>query len=320
MKVFIAGASGVLGRRLIRQLTARGHSVIGQVRSVKAESVVKAAGGEPRHADLFDAESLSTAAEGCDTVIHAATSIPTKRKPAAADWAMNDHIRRKGTRCLTEAAAKIGANTYIQQSIAWIARPKDDSAFDEDSPVVPDPAIQSAIDAEMIACEAGSVDGFTVAILRGGYFYDSESGHTRMIAEGLRKRQMPIMGTGDAVWAMIHTDDAASAFVAVAEQPKNGVWHVVDNEFVSVRAFLSEFAARLGAPPPRRVPVWLAKWLAGEQAVAYFTRSTRTTNARLRRDFAWTPRNPTYREGLDQIVAAWKTESSSRSAASAAST
>jgi nucleoside-diphosphate-sugar epimerase len=310
MKVFIAGASGVLGRRLIRQLAARGHSVIGQVRSAKAESNVRAAGGEPRHADLFDAESLSEAAEGCDTVIHAATSIPTKPKSVPADWAMNDHIRRKGTRCLTEAAARIGAKAYLQQSIAWVARPADDSAFDEDSPVDPDPAIRSAIDAEMIACEAGSVDGFTVAILRGGYFYDAESAHTRMIADGLRKRQMPIMGTGEAVWAMIHSDDAASAFVAVAEQPRNGVWHVVDNELVSVRAFLGEFATRLGARPPRRVPVWLAKWLAGEQAVAYFTRSTRTTSARLGRDFAWTPRYPTYREGLDQIVAAWKSESS----------
>jgi len=318
MKVFIAGASGVLGRRLTRQFIARGHSVIGLVRSAKAESAVKAAGGEPRHADLFDAESLAKAAEGCDTVIHAATSIPTKRKPAPADWAMNDHIRRKGTRYLSEAAAKIGAKTYLQQSIAWVARPQDDSAFDEDSPAIPDPAVQSAIDAELIAREAGSVDGFTVAILRGGYFYDDESAHTRMIADGLRKRQMPIIGSGEAAWAMIHTDDAASAFVAVAEQPRNGVWNVVDNELVTVRAFLGEFAKRLGAPPPRRVPVWLAKWLAGEQAVAYFTRSTRTSNARLRRDFAWTPKYPTYREGLDQIVAAWKSESARATAASEA--
>src|ERR1700674_4221623 len=128
MKVFIAGASGVLGRRLIRQLAARGHSVVGQVRSAKAESVVQAAGGTPRHADLFDAESLAKAAEGCDTVIHAATAIPTRRKTTSADWAMNDHIRRKGTRCLTEAAAKIGAKTYVQQSITWVARPKDESA------------------------------------------------------------------------------------------------------------------------------------------------------------------------------------------------
>ena len=319
MRVLIAGASGVLGRRLIRQLVARGHFVVGQVRGARAESVVRAAGGEPRHADLFDAESLAKAADGCDTLAHAATAIPTKRKSVPSDWAMNDRIRRKGTRCLTEAAAKIGAKTYLQQSVVWVARPKDDSAFDEDSPAVPDPAIQSAIDAEAIASEAGATDGFTVAILRGGFFYDSESAHTRMLADGLRKRQMPIIGSGDAAWAMIHTDDAASAFVAVAEQAKNGMWQVVDNELVTVRAFLGEFAARLGARPPRRVPTWLARWIAGEQAVAFFTRSTRTTNARLRRDFGWTPRYPTYREGLEQIVAAWNAESSRDAAARAVS-
>ena len=309
MKVFIAGASGVLGRRLARQFVARGHSVIGQVRSAKAESTVREAGGEPRHADLFDAESLAKAADGCDTVIHAATAIPTKQKTTPADWAMNDHIRRKGTRCLTEAAAKIGAKTYLQQSITWVARPKDESAFDESSPVVPEPAIQSAIDGEAIAREAESAEGFTVSILRGGYFYDSESAHIRLIADALRRRQMPIIGGGEAMWAMIHTDDAASAYVAAAEKPRSGVWHIVDNELVEVRTFLKEFAARLGAPAPRRVPVWLARWLAGEQAVAYFTRSTKTSNARFRRDFGWTPRYITYQEGLDQIVSAWKGQS-----------
>jgi nucleoside-diphosphate-sugar epimerase len=308
MKVFIAGASGVLGRRLVRQFVARGHSSIGQVRSAKAESAVREAGGEPRHADLFDAESLAKAADGCDTVIHAATAIPTKQKTTPADWAMNDHIRRKGTRCLTEAAAKIGAKTYIQQSITWVARPIDQSAFDESSPVVPEPAIQSAIDAEAIAREAESAEGFTVSILRGGFFYDSESAHTRMIAGALRKRQMPIIGGGEAMWAIIHTDDAASAYVAAAEKPRSGVWHIVDNELVEVRVYLKEFASRLEAPAPRRVPVWLARWFAGEQAIAYFTKSTRTANAKFRHDFGWTPRYPTYREGLDQIVAAWNVE------------
>jgi nucleoside-diphosphate-sugar epimerase len=290
------------------QFAARGHAVVGQVRSPKAETAVKEAGGEPRHADLFDAESLAQAAEGCDTVIHAATAIPVRQKTTPADWAMNDHIRRKGTRCLTEAAAKIGAKTYLQQSIAWVARPKNDSPFDEDSPLISEPAIQSAIDAEAIAREAESAEGFTVSILRCGFFYDSESAHTRMLADALRKRQMPSIGNGDALWAMIHTDDAASAYVAAAEKPRSGVWHIVDNELVQVSTFLKEFAARLGAPAPRRVPVWLARWLAGEQAVEYFTRSTRTTNARFRREFDWMPRYPTYREGLDQIVAAWNAE------------
>jgi 2-alkyl-3-oxoalkanoate reductase len=315
MKVFIAGASGVLGRRLVRQFVARGHAVIGLARSPKSESAVSEAGGEPRHADLFDAESLAKAAEGCDTVIHAATAIPVKQKTTLADWAMNDHIRRKGTRCLTEAAAKIGAKTYLHQSIAWVARPKDESPFDEDSPVVPEPAIQSAIDAEAIAREAESAEGFTVSILRSGFFYDSESAHTRMLADALRKRQMPIIGGGEAMWAMIHSDDAASAYVVAAEKPQSGVWHIVDNELVQMGTFVKEFAARLDAPAPRRVPAWLARWLAGEQAVEYFTRSTRTNNAPFRRDFGWTPRYPTYREGLDQIVAAWKEQSSNTTAA-----
>ena len=306
MKIFIAGASGVLGRRLVRQLVARGHSVIGQARSAKAEAVLRESGGEPRQADLFDAESLAAAATGCEIVIHAATAIPTKQKTVPSDWAMNDHIRRKGTRCLAEAAAKIGAKAYLQQSITWVARPRDESAFDEDAPVVPEPAIQSAIDAEQIAREAGAAEGFTVAVLRGGYFYDYESAHTRMIGDALRKRQLPIFGSGEALWGMIHTDDAASAYVAAAEKPKSGIWHIVDNELVPVRVYLSEFAARMGAPAPRRVPVWLARWLAGEQAVRYFTKSTRTTNGRFRREFGWAPKYPTFREGLDQIVAAWR--------------
>jgi nucleoside-diphosphate-sugar epimerase len=308
MRVFIAGASGVLGRRLVRQFVERGHAVIGQVRSAKAESAVREAGGEPRHADLFDAESLAKAAEGCDTVIHAATAIPTKQKPAPEDWAMNDRIRRKGTRCLTEAAAKIGAKTYLQQSITWVARPKNESPFNENSPTVPAPAVQSAIDAEAIAREAESVEGFTVSILRCGYFYDSESAHIRMFADALRKRQLPIMGGGDVLWAMIHTDDAASAYLAAAEKPVSGIWHVVDNELVQVRAFLNEFAVRLRAPAPRRVPIWLARWLAGEQVVEYFTKSTRTTNALFRSNFGWTPRYHSFREGLDQIVASWNDE------------
>lgn len=315
MKIFIAGASGVLGRRLVRQFRERGHTVVGLVRSPKAETAVREAGGEPMHADLFDVESLARAAEGCDTVIHAATAIPTKQKTTPADWAMNDRIRRKGTRCLTEAAAKIGAITYIQQSVAWVARPKDGSAFDEDTPVVPDPSYQSAIDAEAIARETGSAEGFVTAIMRGGAFYDCDSAHTRMLADSLRKRAMPIIGRGDAEWAMIHTDDAVRAYVLVAEQPRNGVWHIVDNELITVRALLETSAVLLGAPRPRRVPVWLAKWLAGERAVAYFTQSTRTTNGRFRRDFGWAPRYPTYREGLDQIIAAWKKESEKINAA-----
>ena len=174
--------------------------------------------------------------------------------------------------------------------------------------------MQSAADAEAIAREAGAKHGFRVAVLRGGSFYDRDSAHTLMMAEGLRHRKLPIIGSGDALWAMNHTDDMAAAFVAAAQKPQDGTWHVVDNELVTIRDFFSAFAAKLAAPAPRRVPPWLARLVAGEAAVRFLTASTRTTNARLRRDFGWTPQYPTYREGLDQILAAWKVNNPSKAA------
>jgi nucleoside-diphosphate-sugar epimerase len=135
-----------------------------------------------------------------------------------------------------------------------------------------------------------------------------------MLAEGLRRRKLPIIGSGNAVWAMIHTDDMAAAFVAAAEKPQNGIWHVVDNELVTMGDLFSAIATKLAAPAPRHIPAWLARLIAGGTAVRFFTASTRTTNARLRRDFAWKPQYPTYREGLDQIFAAWKSKDSSKAA------
>src|SRR5687768_4074316 len=125
MKIFIAGATGVLGRRLVGQLAERGHRVVGLARSDDGEHTIRAPGGLSSRADLFDAEALARVADGSDVVIHAATAIPTKQRPGLSDWVTNDRIRREGTRALTTAAAKVGAKLYLQQSITWIARPPD---------------------------------------------------------------------------------------------------------------------------------------------------------------------------------------------------
>ncbi len=111
---------------------------------------------------------------------------------------------------------------------------------------------------------------------------------------------------GDALWACLHLDDAAAAFVAAIEQSKTGVWHVVDEQPVTVRDFLREFAHQLNAKPPRSVPAWLARLLAGTQAVEFFTQSTQTPNEKFCRDFQWSPTYPTYREGLAEVVKYWK--------------
>jgi 2-alkyl-3-oxoalkanoate reductase len=303
VRVFVTGCTGVLGRRLIDLFIKQGHAVLGLVRSSQGEILVRSLGAEPVWADLFNADSLARAAERCNVVVHAATSIPTKRKTVPADWAQNDRIRREGTDALTAATSRVGAKLYLQQSVVWVARPRDDSPFDEDAPTVSDPLLQSAIDGEAIARAAGARNGFVVSVLRCGMFYAADAAHTADMLDGLRKRKLPIIGPGDAIWAMIHADDAASAFVAAAEKPQNGIWHIVDDEPVTIRDFLTAFAAKFAISPPRRVPIWLAKLIADEHALAFFTRSTRTANTRFRRDFGWVPRYPSYREGIEQIFA-----------------
>ncbi len=308
MRVFITGATGVLGRRLVKLFCARGDSVVGLVRSPVGEQTVIASGGEPHRAELFDAGALARGAEGCDVIIHAATSIPVKTRPRARDWEMNDRIRREGTEALATCAAKMGAKLYLQQSVIWVARPADGSFFDEDAPAQPDQLSRSAFDGENITHEAGEKYGFNVSVLRCGWFYSADAAHTRFFAESLRARRLPVIGHGDAVWAILHLDDAASAFVTAAAAPCSGIWHLVDDQAVSVREFLDYFAERLAAPRPWQVPAWLARLVAGSYAVDFFTTSSRTSNARVRRDFGWTPRFPTFREGIDQIVANWTVE------------
>lgn len=308
MKVFIAGATGVLGRRLVGQFVERGHAVVGLVRGERGRRAVEAAGGEAREGDIFDADSLARGAEGAEVVIHAATSIPNKTRVGPADFAANDRIRRDGTRALAAAAGRAGARLYLQQSIAWVARPADGSFFDEDSPPRPDEVSRSAFDAEQLAREAGARGGFGVGVLRCGWFYAPDAASTRMFGEGLSRRRLPVVGRGDAVLACLHADDAAAAFVAAAEAGRGGLWHVVDDRPVTVKEMLEEFAALLGAPPPRRVPVWLARLVAGRYAVEFLTSSTRTSAARLRRETAWRPRFPGITEGLAQVVEVWKKE------------
>ena len=309
MRIFIAGATGVLGRRMVRQFTERGHGVVGLARDEAGRRTVERSGGEAVVADIFDAGALAAAVGRADVVIHAATSIPVKVASGPADWEMNDRLRREGTRALTEAAAKLGARTYVQQSVVWVARPADDSFFDEGTEVgEPDPLYRSAFDGERLALGAGEKYGFNVAVLRCGGFYAPDAQHTRAFARELLKRRLPLVGGGKAVSANIHADDAAAAFVLAAEAGRRGLWHVTDDEPATISEMLHEFARRLDAPAPRRVPLWLARWFVWKGVIEFFTRSTRTSNRRFREEMGWSPRFPSFRAGLGEVVGTWRTE------------
>jgi nucleoside-diphosphate-sugar epimerase len=297
-----------LGRRLVRDFVARGHTVVGLSRSPEGADEIRRRGGTAAHADVFDAAALAGAAAGCEVVIRAATSIPQKAKARLADFEMNNRLRTEGTKALLQAARAIKAKTFLQESIVWVARPPDGSPFDEDSPPQRGPLNDATLEGERLAAEAAAQGPLVATTLRLGNFYGPDAFHTRFMGERLAKHKLPVIGQGTSVLSLVHVDDAASAFVAAAEAPVSGLFHVTDDAPAPVGDFLTTFAQHIGARPPGHVPPWLARLVAGKLVTEWFTTSMQTSNSRFNSAFQWKPRHPSYREGLDQVAAVWKQE------------
>jgi nucleoside-diphosphate-sugar epimerase len=308
VRVFVAGATGVLGRRLVVRLASHGHDVVGLSRRPENDEAIRSAGGEPRRCDLFNVDSLVSAAQGSEVVVRAATSIPSGVRFRRKEWIPNDRIRTEGTKALLEACAQGGAKAYVQEGIVWIATPRDGSMFDEDTS--PDPRLWfgSAAEAEQIARAAGEANGFATSTVRFGTFYCADSEQTRFIGERLVRGKLPIVGPGDNFWSCTHVDDAADAMAAVIEAQASGIFHAVDNQPVSMTEFFTAFAEALGAPGPKHVPRWLARLAFGRETTDFLSLSTRTSSAKLRRELGWVPRYPTVREGFRQVVEAWRAD------------
>lgn len=308
MKVLVQGSTGVLGRRVVKAFVSAGHEVVALARSDRGEALVRALGASPSRADVFDAQALARAAAGCEVVIRAATAIPKSARLRASDFAETSRLRTEGTKALLEAAAQAGARVFLQESIVWIARPADGAPFDENSPVTESPIFGPVAQAERMAAAVLPRTGLTATTLRLGNFYAADAWHTRFFGERLMRHKLPIIGSGESSMSILHVDDAASAFLAAAERPRAGLFHVVDNEPPTVRELLGAFADRLGARAPGRVPKWLARLAVGRESTEFFTVSMHTSNDRFRGAFRWAPRYPTYRETLDQVVEAWRAE------------
>ncbi len=155
MNVFVAGATGVLGRRLVAELSTRNHHVVGLTRDARGDELVEENGGEPRRGDILDRESLVDTTEGCDVLIHAATAIPTSQKPSDEEWTRNDLVRVEGARNLVAVADEIDAKRLLLQSIVWVARQPDGSQFDEETTPNPDRVTRSALEAERVVRQGG---------------------------------------------------------------------------------------------------------------------------------------------------------------------
>ena len=310
MSVFVAGATGVLGQRLVDRLTDLGYEVVGLARDDTGDRTVESAGGTPRRGNVLDRQSLERAIdEDVEVLIHAATAIPDSTKPSDAEWEHNDRVRRDGAQNLLDAAPE-GLDQVLFPSVVWVARQPDGSRFDESAERHPDRATQSAADVEDRLRERAETDGFDATILRCGFLYAPDARDTREWGERLLAGDLPVVGGGlfgrrDAELSFVHADDAARAIVAAVERKASGVYHLVDDEPATGAEFFGTFADLLDAPAPSRIPAWLARFFVGKVNAEGFTSPTPTINRKAKRDLDWEPAYPTYEAGLQQVVETW---------------
>jgi nucleoside-diphosphate-sugar epimerase len=312
VRVLVAGATGAIGRPLVRRLVAGGHEVFGTTRSESRADRVRADGGEPVVVDALDHDAVVDAVVAVrpDAVVHELTAIPADVNPRrmAADFEQTDRLRTEGTRALIDGADASGASRIVAGSVALAYRQDGDAAVSktEDDPLVgasaPKDFLHTALAIE--ALERSILDAGGL-VLRYGHFYGpgtAYAGSDGALAARVRKRGFPIVGDGGGVFSFIHVDDAAAATAAALERGAPGVYNVVDDEPAPLREWLPVYAQALGAKPPRTVPAFAARIAAGEWTTLSATRSRGASNAKARSELGWEPRYPSWRHGFAEAL------------------
>ncbi|HET6832137.1 MAG TPA: NAD(P)-dependent oxidoreductase [Solirubrobacterales bacterium] len=300
MRVFVAGASGAIGTRLVPQLIERGHEVIGTSRSPGRAEHLRALGAEPIALDLLDESAVREAVleAAPDAIVHQATGLADARFSRSFDrvFTQTNRLRTEGTDALLAAGREAGVLRFVAQSFASYRNAREGGPVKaEDDRLDPVPvATMRGMSAAMRHLEEVVTDVGGIA-LRYGIFYGAANDG---LIEPVRKRQFPIIGKGAGISSFIHLDDAAAATVLALEQDGPGIYNIVDDEPAPVREWLPVLADALGAKPPRRIPRWLARLLAGEAVVMMGTEARGASNAKAKREFGWDPRYPTWREGF----------------------
>lgn len=303
MKVFVTGGTGVLGQPTLRLLVARGHRVTALVRNAERAQLVTNLGATPLEGDLFDANVIRDAVRDADSVLHLATAIPKKAAPSASDWALNDRIRREGTKHLLDAAQSHKLHSFVVQSIAFLYGDTRGEWKREEDPLPRKLArnLKSAAEMEANALAEYKINNTPVVILRGALFYSPASHSTRAMLDAIRHRRFPILGSGEQYWHWIYVDDMARAVVLAAEHPAPGeIFNVADDWAFHARDGLNYIAAQLNAPAPFKMSVLFARILAGGTA-NFLAQSARYRTDKIKKMLGWAPKYPTYREGLAEI-------------------
>jgi 2-alkyl-3-oxoalkanoate reductase len=305
MRVFVAGASGAIGTRLVPQLIDRGHEVIGTSRSTGNAERIRALGAEPVALELLDARAVRKAVLEAepDAIVHQATALADVHfsKNLDRSFAETNRLRREGTDALLAAAREAGVSRFVAQSYASMRYAREgDRVKTEEDPLDLDPVegMRETCAAMTYLDEAVTAAGGIA--LRYGNFYGS---HNDGLVGPVRKRQFPIVGDGGGVSSFIHLDDAAAATVLALEHDGPAIYNIVDDEPAPVREWLPVLAKALGAKPPRRFPVWLARLFAGEPGVMLGTEARGASNAKAKRELGWTLRYPSWRQGFAEVYA-----------------
>jgi len=306
MRVFVAGASGAIGRPLVPKLVAAGHEITGMTRSEEKTDALRKAGARPVVCDVFDEPAVRAAmAEASpELIVHQLTALPHRfdfRDKSL--YAATNRLRGEGTRILLDAATAAGARRMVAQSIAFIYRPEGGWVkTEEDAPLEGGPegfgeAVRTVVEMETAITGSPQLDGL---VLRYGFFYGPGTayGEEGATTAEVRKRRFPVIGRGDGVFSYVHVDDAAAATVAAVQRGGPGVYNVTDDEPAPMRDWLPAFAEAVGARKPLRIPAWVARLAAGKEAVAFATQMRGASNARAKAALDWRPRWTSWRQGF----------------------
>lgn len=302
MKVFITGATGVLGKRVAKSLINKNISVVALSRSSQNVGLLKSLGAETKQADLFNANEIVEATKGCDAILHLATHIPKKTMPRLKDWELNDRIRIDGTKNLVEAALKNKIEIFICEGITAIYGHQNGNFVAAETPIPKQQIkmVESAVEMEKIILEKLAPN---YLILRFGNFYAADAFHTKDLIANISKGKMPMLGKGDFYANFIHLDDAADSVVFGLEnfqKLKGSALNISDFNPILFSDFLNKLSAITGGKKAFILPLFLAKLILGKNAFAFLTNSYRIKHDPLLK--GWNPKHPDVILGMKEII------------------
>ena len=313
MRILVAGATGALGKQLVPRLVSLGHEVVGMTRRASKGDELRDLGARPVIADALNPDDVARAVAGADpeVIVHELTALAGSldMRHFDRDLAETNRLRTDGTDHLLAAGRAVGVRRFVAQSFAgWPYARSGGPVKSEDDPLDPEPLepMRGALDAIRYLEQAVIAADWTEGIvLRYGGFYGagtSLDGKNGEHAQMIRERKFPVVGDGSGVWSFIHIEDAAEATVAAIERAPSGIYNIVDDEPAPVAEWLPAAAAALGAKPPRRVPRWLGRLLAGEVATVMMTEVRGASNAKAKRELRWRPSHPSWREAFRELA------------------